>query len=95
MARYEIRHTWANNSSTDIETRARKDAAEYLLRRMVREHLVAGWAGLDTQWGWNLCRRAAVVASDIVRGVPIGWVETLSSGHPMHGGERIEIRRVA
>jgi hypothetical protein len=98
MARYEIRHTmhhYGVGQQTDTLTRARKDAAEYLFRRMVREELVAGYAGLDTQWGWTLCRSAARVASDIMAGVPIGWGATLASNHPMHQGESIEIRRVA
>lgn len=94
MARYEIEHVGCTGAVT-VTVRKRKDAAEYLLRRVVRSELVAGWAGLDTQWGWNLCRRAAVVASDIVRGVPVGWCETLASGHPHHGGERIIIRRAS
>lgn len=98
MARYELNHArpvYGEGMRTETQTRARKDAAEYLLRRMVRQELVAGYAGLDTQWGWTLCRSAARLAGDIMAGVPIGWSATLASDHPMHGGESITIRRVA
>lgn len=91
---YLIQHRQCNGSTVEY-LRKRKDAAEYLLRRLVRSELIAGYAGLDTQWGWSLARRAGVVASDILRGVPIGWTETVASGNPTHCGEQITIKRVA
>jgi hypothetical protein len=98
MARYEIRHArpvYPSGIRVDVETRARKDSAEYLFRRLVREELVAGYAGLDTQWGWTLCRTAWRLGAEIMGGVPIGWSATVASDNPTHGGESLEIRRVA
>lgn len=89
MARYTITHKWANGERVDVETRKRRDAAEYLFRCLARQELVAGWAGLDTQWGHNICRRAAVIAADFARGVPIGYVDSVSNQY----GETLTIRR--
>ena len=91
MAQYEIIHDWGNGQRHDVATRKRKDAAEYLFRRMARSELVAGWAGLDTRWGWNICRRAAVIASDFIRGVPVGYEDSVRNQY----GEILTIRRVA
>lgn len=95
MARYTIEHRWPEAGRIDTLTRARRDAAEYLFRRQARDHLIAGWAGLDTKWGWDLWRTACLVAGAILRGVPVGWEVTIASEHPYHGGESLTIRRDA
>ena len=91
MASYTIEHVWSNGERVDTVARKRKDAAEYLFRRMARSELVAGWAGLDTKWGWSICTRAAVIGADFMRGVPIGYCDSVANQY----GERLTIRRDA
>ena len=85
---YEITHTWAGPDNRTIKKR--KDAASLAFRQMVRE-AVAGYAGLDTAWGWNAYRTSVRIAADIERGVDLPFAASVTL--PVHcGSETISIR---
>lgn len=86
MAReYIITHRWQGPTETVIKRR--RDSASFALRTMVYD-MVAGFAGLDTAWGWEAYRKSVRIACDIERGVPKGWTDRID----IHHGESIIIR---
>ena len=86
--RYEITHIWAGPDNRVVKKR--KDAASSAFRLMVRE-AIAGYAGLDTAWGWNAYRTAVRIAADIERGVDLPFAASVTL--PAHcGNETITIR---